>query len=190
VNEAIVLLLLLWAVLLLPGALRSRNTSPHTTVGGFERAMAVLRNKPSQGRQLMVPGDAGRIVTHGLSRPARDEAGALVAGGEDPVVSRRRTWFLRLVGGTAGTFLLSLALGGWMWLLFVSLLLVTGGYIALLRHLKLQHDQARRVVRDLEMRRAQQELADMIAAERAPTAGGPEGDVAVGGTVRLRSWDA
>jgi hypothetical protein len=65
VNEALVLVVLLWAVLLLPSALRSRSSSsPHVTVGGFARAMEVLRASPSDsdGRQVLVPTDAGRVV--------------------------------------------------------------------------------------------------------------------------------
>jgi hypothetical protein len=186
VNEAIVLLLLLWAVLLLPGALRSRKSSPHTTVGGFERAMDVLRAKPGHGRELMVPRDAGRIVTRNSARQAV-ESGAPT---EDPVVARRRSWFLRLLAGTGVTLLLAIGLGGWLWLPFVSLALLTGGYTALLRHLKLQRDQARRVVRDLEIRRV--EDAPPADAEVPPTT--PEratvdaGNLALQ-SVRLRRWD-
>lgn len=184
-NEAIVLLLLLWAVLLLPGALRSRRSSPHTTVGGFERAMDVLRAKPGPGRELMVPGDAGRIV----ARDRSCDGGPETPRGEDPLVSRRRTWFLRLLGATAVSLLLAVGVGGWLWLPFTSLLLLSGGYTALLRHLKLQRDQARRVVRDLELRRT---VDEPPVADRRPAAshGGPaeDGGLALE-TVRLRRWD-
>jgi hypothetical protein len=190
VNEAIVLLLLLWAVLLLPGALRSRNSSPHTTVGGFSRAMDVLRTKPGQGRELMVPGDAGRIVTQGLSRDAAEpaagrdtRAAAYAPRGEDPVVARRRSWFLRLVVATAVGLPLVVAFGGWLWLPFTMLVLVTGGYVVLLRRLKLQHDQARRVVRELALHRTEEPRVE----DRPEPADGTSG-LAVG-TVRLRRWD-
>ena len=180
-SEAIVLLVLLWAVLLLPGALRSRNSSPHTTVGGFERAMDVLRAKPGQGRELMVPRDAGRIVTHGLSREPAPRA----THGEDPVVARRRSWFLRLLAGTGVTLVLAVVLGGWLWLPFVTLLGVTAGYVALLRHLKLQRDHARRVVHDLDLRR--EDEADDASPARPVE---DEREVAAGGgAVRLRRWD-
>lgn len=189
-NEAIVLLLLLWAVLLIPGALRSRNSSPHTTVGGFSRAMDVLRTKPGQGRELMVPGDAGRIVTQGFSRDAAEPtahgsapAATYAPRGEDPVVARRRSWFLRLLAGTAGGLLLVIAFGGWLWLPFTMLVLVTGGYVALLRRLKLQHDQARQVVRDLALR-----LPEEPRLEEQPEPADGTSGLAVG-TVRLRRWD-
>ena len=198
-NEAIVLLMLLWAVLLLPGALRSRNSSPHATVGGFSRAMDVLRTKPGQGRELMVPGDAGRIVARGLSRdaaepsvreaarrraPAPPAAPAPSDRGEDPVVARRRTWFLRLLAGTGAALLLALGVGGWLWALFTLSVVVTGGYVTLLRRLKLQHDEARRVVRDLELRRSEDQLPD-----QAPWPAEDASGLALG-TVRLRRWEA
>jgi hypothetical protein len=190
VNEAIVLLLLLWAVLLLPGALRSRNSSPHSTVGGFSRAMDVLRSKPSPGRELMVPGDAGRIVAKGLTRESAEtveDREAAHRGAayreEDSVVARRRAWFLRLLAGTGASMLLVLAFGGWMWLPFTTLVLVTGGYVTLLRRLKLQHDHARRVVRDLALVRPSGSEPD----EQLEPADGTSG-MAVG-TVRLRRWD-
>lgn len=190
VNEAIVLLLLLWAVLLLPGAVRSRNSSPHTTVGGFARAMDVLRAKPGQGRELMVPGDAGRIVTGLSNEPVERPAGSGgPARAEDPVIARRRSWFLRLLAATGLGLVLAVAVGGWLWLPFVMVALVTGGYVALLRHLKLQHDQARRVVADLELRR-DGAPAEAHEPQRAVGDGlvAPSGDTAIG-TVRLRRWD-
>ena len=197
-NEAIVLLLLLWAVLLLPGALRSRTSSPHTTVGGFERAMDVLRTKPGQGRELMVPGDAGRIVTRGLSREGGDPE---AVRGEDPVVARRRNWFLRLLGATGVSLLLAVGVGGWLWLPFVSLLLLTAGYTALLRHFKIQRDQARRVVRELDLCQYGAPHDDLdVPPTGASRPGGPHpaaverGPAEDGGlalqTVRLRRWDS
>ena len=184
-NEAIVLLLLLWAVLLLPGALRSRQSSPHTTVGGFERAMDVLRAKPGHGRELMVPGDAGRIVTRNTARQAAEPGPPM----EDPVVARRRSWFLRLLAATGVSLLLAIGLGGWLWLPFVSLVLLTGGYTALLRHLKLQRDQARQVVRDLEVRHVEDTPpADPEMPPSHEQATVDAGNLALQ-SVRLRRWD-
>ena len=185
VNEAaLVLLALVWAVLLVPGVLRSRNASPHATVGGFERAMDVLRSEsrsPTHGRQVMVPQDAGRIVDRAVDTSVTP--GPMPRKHEDPIVARRRAWFLRSLVGTVSALVLALAVGGWLWLPFVVSAGFTGGYVAILRHLKLQRDQARQVVRDLELRSAEE----------------PAGasDVAVGGgaswggssSVRLRRWD-
>ena len=176
-NEAIVLLVLLWAVVLVPGAIRSRNrTSPHATVGGFERAMDVLRSKPGVGRELLVPRDAGRIVTRDVNRDAPRGP----YRGEDPVTARRRAWFVRLLGGTGATFFLAVVFGGWLWLPFLVSALLAGGYTALLRHLKIQRDEARRVVREIDLH----QRPDPVPAEDVrPVA-------AVGGSaVRLRRWE-
>ena len=63
-----------WAVVLLPSALRSRrSTDPMTTVGGFTRAMSVLRDRP-QGREIMVPNQADRIVRYGRQPGASSSA--------------------------------------------------------------------------------------------------------------------
>jgi hypothetical protein len=177
VNEAIVLLVLLWAVVLVPGAIRSRNrTSPHATVGGFERAMDVLRTKPGTGRELLVPGDAGRIVTRDVNR--EEPRGPYRR--EDPVTQRRRSWFVRLLAGAGASFLLAVVFGGWLWMPFVMVVLVAGGYTALLRHLKLQRDEARRVVREIDVR----DHGPRPVVEDS-------GKVAAGGdsAVRLRRWD-
>jgi hypothetical protein len=182
VEAPLVLLVLVWAVLLIPGALRSRNASPHTTVGGFERAMDVLRKDdrgPGAGRSVMVPKDAGRIVDRPLDATERPLPRLR---SEDPLMARRRAWFLRALVGTAGTFVLTVVMGGWLWAAFAIALALTGGYAALLRRLKVQRDAARRVVRELELR----SVADQDV-----------GEVAVGGgtawtgssSVRLRRWD-
>jgi hypothetical protein len=182
VSEALVLLVLLWAVLLVPGALRSRNSSPHATVGGFERAMAVLRNEgrgTAHGaeRQLLVPWDAGRIVGREVDPTVR----SVPIRHEDPIVVQRRGWFTRAVGATGVALVLAVVLGGWMWLPFGLTALLTGGYVALLRHLKVQRDEARRVVRALDLAPVVDELPERVAVGAEDWSG--DG-------VRLRRWDA
>lgn len=184
VEAPLVLLVLVWAALLLPGAIRSRNASPHTTVGGFERAMDVLRRDdrgPGGGRSVMVPRDAGRIV----ERPV-DEAERTLPRprSEDPLVARRRAWFVRALVGTAVTFLLTVLLGGWLWFAFTLSLLLTGAYVALLRRLKLQRDEARRVVRELELHHVPERYAPEAVAAGGAAWGGNGSS-----TVRLRRWD-
>ncbi|MEX0835809.1 MAG: hypothetical protein WD010_06940, partial [Nitriliruptor sp.] len=169
-------LVLLWAALLVPSALRSRTGSPHATVGGFERAMDVLKTSPqrSNGRQLMVPGDAGRIVDHhGIvaaeqPKPYRRE---------DPRVEARRVWFLRLVAGTVVSLVLAVIFGGVLWGVALLAVAATGAYVALLRRWKLQADQVRSVVRELEADVDQQKV--LVGAAVGENAG----------TVRLRRWD-
>jgi hypothetical protein len=175
VNEALVLLVLLWAALLIPSALRSRTGSPHATVGGFERAMDVLKAPPhrSGGRQLLVPGDAGRIVDHVGIAPVEEPK---PYRREDPLVQARRVWFLRMLAGTGLALALAVLFGGVLWLVAGLSLAATGAYVALLRRWKVQADQVRSVVRQLERDATPQQV--------------PVG-AAVGETsVRLRRWDA
>jgi hypothetical protein len=190
VNEALVLLVLIWAVLLVPSALRSRKASPHATVGGFERAMSVLRTGPDVrdgGRQLMVPGDAGRIVEREVGASSallsaapggRPRAHIHVVKPEDPVIERRRIRFVRLLIATAVTFVAAVFVGGWLWLALVATLGATGGYTVLLRRIKLQRDAARQVVAGLELH-----AAEPVEVPEAVGVGGWES-----GTVRLRRW--
>jgi hypothetical protein len=183
VNEALLLVVLAWAgLLIVPSAVRSRNASPHATVGGFTRAMDVLRSETrsgssrSEGRRLLVPSDAGRIVDREID--LRDDPPPYRR--EDPVIERRRVWFLRLVIASAGSLLLAAVIGGWLWTIFALTAGVTVGYVALMRRLKLQRDEARRVVRELDLTRLEHEPAARVAV------GGE--DVAPS-TVRLRRWD-
>ena len=175
------LLILVWAALFVPGAVRARNTSPHVTVGGFEHAMNVLRSdghKAGRGRRVMVPDDAGRIV-------ARPVDGHVVTAGvraEDPVVARRRTWFVRALLATGASFGLALLIGGGAWLVFLAIAVATTAYVVVLRHLKLQRDEARQVVRQLD-------LDDEVVATTGQVAAGGEESWVGSGTVRLRRWD-
>ncbi len=175
------LLILVWAALFVPRAVRDRNTSPHVTVGGFEHAMNVLRSEghaDGRGRRVMVPDDAGRIV----ARPVDDH---LVAGGvavENPVIVRRRLWFVRALLASGASLGSALLLGGGAWLLFAAVVVATGTYVVVLRHLKLQRDQARQVVRQLD-------LNEEVSATAGQLAVGGEDSWIGSGTVRLRRWD-
>lgn len=193
-NEALVVMLaLIWAVALLPGAVRSRRVNTHATVGGFERAMDVLRRQPD-GRYMMVPSDAGRIVGGDTGAPGA----APRMRREDPLVARRRTTFVRALATTFVLLVVALFAGGFAWTLFTISLLATGGYVGLLRHLKLQRDQVREVVRDI---RADQ-VVD-LRDERLPVAVGaapmfgeglqvashPDEPWQPQTAVRIRRWD-
>lgn len=187
-NEALILLVLVWAVLLVPSALRSRSaSSPHVTVEGFERAMDVLRSSPSRpgkvgSRSLLVPDDAQRIVDH-ADPPATDAPARAPRHREDPAVEIRRQWFVRALLATAVSVVLAPFLGGAAWVLAGLALVGTVSYAVLLRRWKLQRDEVRSVVRELGSART--------AGHGAPTQERPR--VAVGaeapGTVRLRRWD-
>lgn len=205
-NEALILLVLVWAVLLIPSALRSRSsTSPHVTVGRFKHAMDVLKSSPSRDakrggeRSLLVPVDAGRIVQradlsdeqHPDARQpdARHDAAGrpAVTHREDPAIAARRSWFLRLLAAAGVSVVAAPLLGGAAWVLALLAVAATAGYAVLLRRWKVQRDEVRAVVRELEpVRRAEH---GPVGAAVAGGGGGTGGDAAAGGAVRLRRWD-
>ncbi len=167
-------LLIGWAAVLLPSALRSRReTDPQVTVGGFTQAMAVLRGRPD-GREIMVPGHADRIVSrdHSAGRPATAprRTGASRRSG---VVARRRAMFVRLLLATVGTFALAVVVGGLLWPTFVTTAIALGGYVAMLRHFKLEADEARAVVRTIDLS-AHDQAQDQDVTYREPVAVGAE----------------
>jgi hypothetical protein len=182
VNETLVLLLLVWAALYLPGVIRARNTSPHVTVGGFERAMNVLRSDGHDrggGRHVMVPADPARIV----ARPVDDRVEpAATVPVEDPVIARRRVWFIRSLAACALTLVLAVVVQGVAWLGFLAVVSATVAYAAVLRRLKQQRDEARSVVRQLDLRGGVVEDAGQVAV-------GAEDAWVGSGAVRLRRWD-
>lgn len=149
-SEALVLLVVLWAAALVPSAVRARNASPHVTVGGFERAMDVLRSEQgaTPGRRVMVPGDPERIVQRAVHAPSPGSARRFRR--EDPRVARRRAWFERLLVLSLATVAGGLFLGGWFLLFPAVVVAVTLGYTVRLRRLKVQGDEARRVVREFD----------------------------------------
>jgi hypothetical protein len=150
VSEALVLLVILWAAAMVPSAVRARNASPHVTVGGFERAMEVLRSeqRSTPGRRVMVPGDPERIVQRAARAPSPESRRRFRR--EDPRVARRRAWFERLLVASVAAVAVGLFLGGWSWLLTAAVVVVTLGYTVRLRRLKVQRDEARRVVREFD----------------------------------------
>lgn len=204
-------LLIGWAAVLLPSALRSRRSAdPIVTVGGFTEAMAVLRGRP-QGREIMVPSEADRIVAYG----ERSVAGAP----REPSVSRtsararlrqrRKAMFVRLLLSTVLTFALAMPIGGYLWPVFFTSALALFGYVAMLRHHKVERDAARTVIRAMHRPpehgpdRGWQPVGEAWAAEyaREPVAVGAEayGGVAVAtspdtpwepqASVRIRRWE-
>jgi hypothetical protein len=145
-----VLLVVLCAAALVPSAVRARNASPHVTVGGFERAMDVLRSEQqaTPGRRVMVPGDPERIVQRAVREPSPAQMRRFRR--EDPRVARRRAWFERLLVASVASIAIGSFLGSWFWLVPVVVVTVTLGYTGRLRRLKVQRDEARRVVREFD----------------------------------------
>lgn len=200
-------LLIGWAAVLLPSALRARReTDPLVTVGGFTQAMAVLRGRPD-GREIMVPGQAERIVAHDHSTRSTGRQGPRRPAGPRPgstsrrsdLVARRRTLFLRLLAATVGTFVLALVGGGLLWPMFVTTALALAGYVVMLRHFKLEADQARAVVRTIDLSGYEVVEPDddvdllrepvAVGAERFQVATRPDTPWQPQSSVRIRRWD-
>lgn len=141
-NGALVFLLaLLWALVILPGALRSRRSSPTSSVGTFERAMDVLARRESngyggEGRVVYVPNDAVRISGDRAIR-------------QQEIRARRRRTFMRLLVLTATSMVVAVVGGGQWWLMFLSTGALLTGYVVLLLRWKSQAEQAAAVARDL-----------------------------------------
>ena len=127
----------------------------------------------------MVPADAARIV----ARPVDDRIEPAVAEvAEDPVIARRRVWFVRSLAVCALTLALAVLLQGAAWLVFLATASATVAYVAVLRRLKQQRDEARSVVRELDLRGG-------VVGDAGQVAVGAEDSWVGSGTVRLRRWD-
>lgn len=188
-------LLIGWAVVLLPRAVRSRRSSdPIATVGGFTQAMSVLRGRP-QGREIMVPRHADRIVRYGQQAGGAPRSPQETRRGD--LIGRRRAVFVRLLVATGATFLLALGFGGLLWPMFVVTATGLGGYVALLRHFKVERDQARHVVvrafddRDGAVEGWQEPARQPVAvgAEGWQVATRDDAPWEAESTVRIRRWD-
>ncbi|MCA1784107.1 MAG: hypothetical protein LC679_18625 [Intrasporangiaceae bacterium] len=103
---------------------------------------------------------------------------------DDPLIAQRRARFERALLGTAAALVLAVLVGGWLWPAFVLVAGGTAGYATILRRLKLQRDQARQVVRDLDLTT---EGGVDASRTRVAVGGGDAGDGS--GTVRLRRWE-
>lgn len=159
--------------------------------------MDVLRSEAHADRD---PGPAAGGAPDRPSGSGGAAAQTAARRGEDPVIVRRRLWFVRGLAASGATLALAVVVGGWTWLPAILITLLTVGYTAVLRHLKLQRDAAREVVRELDLtgtdplvRERVGQGADTVVVEREPVAVGQhdpaERSWAESGTVRLRRWD-
>jgi Flp pilus assembly protein TadB len=181
VNPSLILLILVWVALLLPGALRSGvRSSPRATVGGFQRAMDGLRTDRTVDVAPLHRGAARAGQT--ASRSARGVPNAGVRS-EQPVIARRRTRFLRLSAATAVALIAAPVLGGVVWVIAALFVGALGVAVVVLRRLKVQREAARSVLTRLDLRRPAQPLVDEITGELVVAAGSG------GGVVRLRRFD-
>lgn len=171
VNPSLLLLILVWVAILLPGALRSRlRPSPRASVGGFQRTMDGLRVQQQVVR------------THVPASSAPLAGARTVVRREDPVVARRRRRTLQLLGLTVALTALAPLLGTAGWVVAGSLVVASATTLVVLRRLKLQRDAARTVLVSLDLRRPAQPLVDEITGELVIAAGSSPS------AVRLPSW--
>jgi len=173
VNPSLLLLILVWVAILLPGALRSRlRPSPRASVGGFQRTMDGLKVQQ-------------RVVSTHLPASSPSHAGSAVPAAftqEHPLVVRRRRRTLRLFAATVGSLVIAPVVGGAVWILAGLLTTASLVAIAVLRRLKLQRDAARSVLVSLDLRRPAQPLIDELTGELVVAAGSSAS------VVRLPSW--
>ncbi len=127
-----VVLVLLWSGVLLPGVIRDRRASPASTVDGFSNAMTRLAGCDS--RRVFIPGTGPRMAVY--PRPSRRAA----------LLERRRSVLLRLIAsiGVAASF--GLVFGGITWWLTGLAVMTVVGYMVALRLMAIQAQQARTVV--------------------------------------------
>jgi len=162
VNPSLLLLILVWVAILLPGALRSRlRPSPRVSVGGFQRTMDGLRVQQDGPRP---------------SASVRSERR------EDPVIARRRTRTLQLLVVTLLALAAAPFVGGAAWFVAGTLTVASATTLVVLRRLKVQRDAARSVLVSLDLRRPAQPLLDEITGELVVAAGSSAS------AVRLPSW--
>lgn len=186
-------LALLWALVILPSALRARRSSPVSSVGTFERAMDVLarRDPPDcvgDGRRVYVPRDAGLVVGDRASR-------------RQAVLGRRRRVFVRLLVLTGLSAVAAFVGGGDWWAMFVMAAASFVAYVALLLRWKSHAEQAAQVIRSFpDMSRERTVLATALGGHErelvrvgAHTASGappvqPSWEPRP--AVRMRRWEA
>jgi hypothetical protein len=169
VNPSLLLLILVWVAILLPGALRSRfRPSPRATVGGFQRSMDGLRVQS--------------VVSTYASAAAGPSARVPVARRESPVIARRRQRTLQLLAATVVAIGVAPMVNGAAWIIASALVTTSAVTLVVLRRLKVQRDAARSVVVSLDLRRPAQPLVDEITGELLVAAGSSAS------AVRLPSW--
>jgi hypothetical protein len=139
----VVLLAVLWAWMLLPGALREhRERSPFVSINRFERSMGILAG--GQFRRPPAEGPPGRHVL-----VVRDVESLVGAHNRARTLRRRQIATLRLAVLASASIVLAIALRGpaiWAALGCTALLL---GYLGMLAQLRANEREARRKTRRL-----------------------------------------
>ncbi|CAN5311735.1 hypothetical protein BH20ACT8_BH20ACT8_19160 [soil metagenome] len=144
----VVLLAVLWAWMLLPGALRERRErSPFASISRFERSMGILADRSRRPVPGIRPGPPGRRIL-----VLTDPHSLVGASSRARIVRRRQVALLRLcaLGGATGA--LAVALRGWAIWPAVASVAILAGYAAELARLRANQREARRKTRRLPVR--------------------------------------
>lgn len=140
----LVILVLLWGIALLPGAVRARRDDVSSSVGGFGRTMAVLRTR-ALPRRIEVSDHAIHTVVVPSLRGTPD--------GRRRMLARRRRLLGVLLGATAAAVTVGVLLGGMAWIATGVTATALVGYLALLRAYERRRQQFADVVRPLDLPR-------------------------------------
>ena len=127
-TQALLLIFLVWAVLLVPLGVRRRQEHPQRTVNGFEHAMDVLASESDP-----------------MTVPAQQHVARRVTA----LQQRRLQLFSAALRTAAVVFLAAVIFGGWIWFVFAGVSILTVSYATVLRQAKRQRDHAQMVVREL-----------------------------------------
>jgi len=144
----LVLLILaaIWAAVLVPPYLQNRReTRPGDSIASFRSQLSVLeRTTPGARASNLAHLDVGRVA------PPRRSAPSAAAMRRAEVRRRRRDVFLTLLGAVGVTFVLALALGGWVWALHLGVDLLFGAYVLMLINLQQRSMEREHKVRYLQ----------------------------------------
>ncbi len=143
----------IWAAVLVPPYLQNRReTRPGDSIASFRTQLSVLERATPGGRARagnVTRLDAARYGSSPAAMPVRRPQ-ASVAMRRAEARRRRRDVFLTLLGAVGVTFVLALALGGWVWGLHLAVDLLFGGYVVLLVAIQQQAMDRERKVRYLQ----------------------------------------
>lgn len=162
----LVLLILaaIWAAVLVPPYLQNRReTRPGDSIATFRSQLSVLeRTTPGARVSNLTHLDVGRVAV-----PARRPAPSAAAMRRAEARRRRRDVFLTLLGAVGVTFVLALALGGWVWMLHLAVDVLFGAYVLLLISLQQRTMEREHKVRYLQPVRPIARAEDQILLRRS-----------------------
>jgi hypothetical protein len=156
----LVILGVIWAAVLLPPYLQNRREHrPGDSIASFRHQLSVLERATPEGRARSVARiDSHRDWAPAQSAPVQQQARYTPRAGyqrpmprsamavrRSDVRRRRRDVFLTLLGAVGVTFLLAIAMGGYVWMLQLATDVVFVGFVGML--VKLQQEAAEKDIK-------------------------------------------